>query len=779
MTKAELLAPAGNLEGLRAAIAAGADAVYLGASAFSARASAGFDQAQLKEAIERSHLHGRRVYVAVNTLIKQREWPQLLSLLAQLGELRPDALLVQDLGVLRQIKETLPDLQVHASTQMAVHNAAGAGFLMAAGISRVVAARECSLKDIREMADTGIKVEAFVHGALCVSVSGQCLLSSQIGGRSGNRGRCAQPCRLTYRYGDQEGALLSMRDLNTLEGLPSLLAAGVCSLKIEGRLKRPEYISEVVGIYRAALDLAEDQKALDQPSRYQERLAQIFNRGGFTRGHLFGEEDRALIGRERVSHEGVRIGSVLTARRLGEIVLAECRLEKTLHDGDGLQIRGGEDQEIIYSGPEVPAGQKATLRLRQLPRTGDAVYRLADEAQLARARAAAARLPLIPFEAELALNPDQPARLALTANKAKAAVTGDVPVPARSQPLREESAAAYLGKTGGTPFRLEKLRVSSSGPLFLPAASLNQLRRDGLKALEQALIRSHKAPPSRPWSLPDRANLKDSGAPARRLYALVRSAETYQLLKPSGLAQIIYAPGDFRSGRLEQTLAQLSQDDMLALPPQMRDGPLQEAFGLISRAGHPILISNVSQLALRHERPFIAGEGIPVWNRKAAGVLRMLGAKSICLSRELSGDEINELDPDAPEWILPVYGRAAVMLLNHCPERVKRGLSSHRAGCTLCERGLGLRGKALTDRLQASYPLMPVHFPEGCLITLLHHTPLNLLDRAPRDKSWLLDFTDESPDEALLITKAYHALFRGEQVAQGKPAYGRFLDGVL
>lgn len=775
MTKTELLAPAGNLESLRAAIAAGADAVYLGASAFSARAQVGFDAATLKEAIDFAHFYGRRVYVAVNTLIKQREWPQLTELLEQLSQLKPDAVLVQDLGVLSQIKESCPSLQVHASTQMAIHNAAGARFLLDAGISRVVAARECSLDVVRSMAETGMEIEVFVHGALCVSVSGQCLLSSQIGGRSGNRGRCAQPCRLPYRYKDAEGALLSMRDLNTLEQLPQLLDAGVSSLKIEGRLKRPEYITEVVSIYREALDLAESSKQLDHQEEYQERLSQIFNRGGFTQGHLFKAEDSALIGQGRVSHEGVSIGHIVSARRHGDVVLANCTLDKALHNGDGLQIRGRTDQEMIYSGPEVMAGSTATLRLRQIPQAGDAVYRLADEQQLAKARMQAEKLPQIPFDAELVLMVDQPAVLRLHHHSgASVEVNGAIPSPAQKQPISEASATSFIGKTGGTPFVLNGLTVSSDAPLFLPAASLNQLRREGLVALEQRIVSSYQTPPARPWTLTGKAT-PPPPPEGRRLYALVHSLSTYQTLKQAGGCQLIVSPWDYREGKLEELLDRLDATDIIALPPQMKDGVMMEAFHQIQQAGHQMMLTNVSHLALPHKQPFLVGDGIPVWNNRAAKMLHHLGARAICLSPELAQSEIEELDQDLTEWILPVYGRATVMLLNHCPERVSRGLSHNRAGCRFCDQGQGVRGEGLQDRFQANYPLIPVHFPDGCLILMQHHTPRHLLDRAP-EMSWLMSFHDESPEEALQIVQTYRI---SPIQSTDKPSLGRFLGGVL
>lgn len=237
-----------------AALCNGADAIYLGAAAFGARASAGFSQQELKQVIDLYHFYGRRVYVTVNTLVKQRELDGVRDTLRMLSDLRADAVLVQDLGVLSLIAREFPHLCVHASTQMALHNAAGARLARSLGMRRVVLARECTLDAIRAVADTGVETEVFVHGAQCVCVSGQCRYSGLIGGRSGNRGRCAQPCRLPYTWQGDTRAWLSPRDLCLRDQVKALAEAGVCSLKIEGRLKRPEYVAVVTRAYRGALD---------------------------------------------------------------------------------------------------------------------------------------------------------------------------------------------------------------------------------------------------------------------------------------------------------------------------------------------------------------------------------------------------------------------------------------------------------------------------------------------------------------------------------------------
>ena len=277
----ELLSPAGNREALIAAIACGADAVYLGYTAFGARSYAGnFDADGLHEAVEYAHERGKKIYVTVNTLVKQCETDDLCDVLDLLSGVHVDAVLVQDMGAVRIIQEHYPQLVLHASTQMTINNAQGAQLMKNMGFARVVPARECSLEELRKMADIGIEVEAFAHGALCVAVSGQCLFSSMIGGRSGNRGRCAQPCRLPYSLGDgTSGYLLSTKDLMLIDRIPELRDAGVYSFKLEGRMKRPEYVGVITQAYREALDAAEAHVEYHPSQATIEGLRQVFNRG--------------------------------------------------------------------------------------------------------------------------------------------------------------------------------------------------------------------------------------------------------------------------------------------------------------------------------------------------------------------------------------------------------------------------------------------------------------------------------------------------------------------
>ncbi|KAB3547613.1 MAG: U32 family peptidase, partial [ANME-2 cluster archaeon] len=347
VAKPELLAPAGDTESLIAAVENGCDAVYLGATTLSARASAAnFAPDELADAIDYAHLRGVKAYVAVNTLIKDSETNDAADLLRRLDESGADAVIVQDVGLLSMARSLAPDLPIHASTQMTVHNSEGAGFLQDMGVTRVVLAREMTLDEIKQVRqNTDLEIEIFVHGALCISYSGQCLMSSMIGGRSGNRGVCAQPCRKRYRLRTLPGGrevktdgeyLLSPRDLNTSRILPELIEAGIDSFKIEGRLKRPEYVACVTRIYRGLIDrYAKDPSGYFVTGDESRSLAQVFNRG-FTAGYLTGNPRGKLMSRMRPYNRGIPIGTVIGC----EQNRLRIRLSGTLRTGDGIGVTG-------------------------------------------------------------------------------------------------------------------------------------------------------------------------------------------------------------------------------------------------------------------------------------------------------------------------------------------------------------------------------------------------------------------------------------------------------
>ena len=323
----ELLSPVGDFECLKAAVQNGADAVYFGASSFSARAfAANFDDEALEKAITYAKVRGVKTNLTLNTLIKNNEMSDAIKLAKKAYKYGIDAIIVQDLGLARYLIKNFPGLAVHGSTQMSVHNLEGVLELQNMGFSRVVLSRELSLQEIEYICkNSNIEIEVFVHGALCVSYSGQCLFSSMIGGRSGNRGKCAQPCRLPYEllksdasnlstsHGEttiDKGYLLSPRDLCGLEFLPQLVKAGVSCLKIEGRMKTPEYVATVTRIYRKYLDLAISGNSFDIHENDKKDLLQVFNRGGFSSGHLTTEPNKNLVYKNKSNNMGIYLGTI-------------------------------------------------------------------------------------------------------------------------------------------------------------------------------------------------------------------------------------------------------------------------------------------------------------------------------------------------------------------------------------------------------------------------------------------------------------------------------------
>ena len=768
------------MDALKAAVANGADAVYLGAAAFGARASAGFDDGTLKEALAYCHLRRKKVYVTVNILVKERELDGVRHTLSLLSNLGVDAVLVQDLGVLKICREEYPALPVHASTQMALHNASGVRLLKSLGVQRAVMARECDLEEIRKAANLGLEIEAFCHGALCVSCSGECLFSSMIGGRSGNRGRCAQPCRLPYSYQGKTGAWLSPRDLCARDELKAMAEAGVYSFKIEGRLKRPEYVAVVTRIYRDALDAVLEGRFTPADQKEKESLTQIFSRGGFTRGYSSRERDAAIIDPTRVTPIGVTMGKVKKVYQKGGALLCDVPLIRPLHNGDGLEIG---TQEIRYSGPEVPAGNVAVLRLREKAKEVEEVRRTEDESQLQAARdtfengADMAANP-ISFDAVLTAYPGKPLSLQVTDGESTVSAMGETVQPAQNKALDEASARRSLEKTGGTPFALRLLTVNTANA-FVSASALNALRREALEKLAEARIAAHPRTASSKavFSAPLRA------VPAPRLIVKTQYVSEIPELLKAGAAEVLFQPQDFRSEYLLPLLTNWPEKTRLCLPSQLSESTLQSLKTLTEERNIPVCLSSPGQVKA-FKTGDRTGEGIPVMNGEALRMLSHLGCGSVTLSRELSKQDIQELPLDICELILPVYGRTRLMLLNHCPMRTALGLKTGREQCELCRQGKGALGTALTDRMKADYPLFPLRLPEGCQIELMADKPLHLaglLGGLP-PLSWLLTFTDETKEERTRITAYYAALLRGETppaLLDIRGTAGRFLDGVL
>ena len=787
----ENLAPAGNREALERADAAGADAVYLGYAAFSARAGAGnFDRQELEEAIRYAHLRHMRVHVTVNTLVKDGELEAVTEVLRLLRDLHADAVLVQDLGVLKIIREQFPELAVHASTQMAIHNRTGVSWCKKQGITRAVLARECSLLDeIRKCAEAGIEIEVFGHGAQCVAVSGLCLFSSMVGERSGNRGRCAQPCRMEYSYRGQWGAWLSPRDVCLRDELPELQEAGVTSVKLEGRLKRPEYVSVVTESYRKGLDSLDRGAFEKADEKEKEGLLQIFNRGGFMKGYALGCEDAGVIFPGAVNHQGIRIGKVENA----DGKLARIRLEKDLRNGDGLALRGGKDETgLVYAGPDTAAGGTAMLRLRPDAKVkpGYDVYRLTDAEQIAAAAAKKGRTA--PADLYLRAMPGEALTLTATDGGSTVTVTGETVSAAKTRAATEEELIRNLVKTGETVFTARDVKAETEGA-FVPVSAVNAIRREALEQLAQKRISAFEQAnsefPDRRYQSPvqnfdgckvatvtqirdldscstiHHSELKDTipkGLDIIPPQAYVRTKEQAETAREAGL-RIAWEPEDYRKEALDALKADMQPGDWLKLPDVCEEETLQ---GLRRWASTNkallggIVLGSVGQLGIDWPAVYGAGPAIPVMNRQAAKLLLEEGCAFVTASPELTGAELKELLAGGEPIVTAVYGRTRLMLLHHCPARTALGLAKGHKDCRMCDEGSpdALTGQALEDRKGYRFPLLRQRLPEGCMVQLMNVFPTdNIINSELRERGTnrALVFTTETRNETEAVLEAF------------------------
>ena len=438
MRKTELLAPAGSMESLKAAVNAGADAVYIGGTRFGARAYANnLIEEDMKWAIDYAHLHGVSLYMTINTLLKERELEEdLYNYVKPYYEQGLDAVIVQDFGVLKALSEWFPDLPLHVSTQMTVTGSEGFEFLKDfPNVTRIVTSRELSLEELAHIRNTtDFEIESFIHGALCYCYSGQCLFSSVIGGRSGNRGRCAQPCRLPYEVlehgkrisSDQEKYILSPKDMNTLEILPQLLDLGIDSLKIEGRMKRPEYTAGVVSIYRKYIDKymesgGKDRKILKQDI---QDLEELFRKRGYSQGFYVQHNGRNMMALSAPSNE---------KEETERSAYMDALYEKYVENGKQEKIKG-----------------------------------------------------------ILEISTENPMKLLLQWNQLEVEVFGQTASQPKNRPMTAEDFEKQLRKTGNTPFEFEELKILMDGEVFVPNGAINELRRNGLEALEKAAISKYR-----------------------------------------------------------------------------------------------------------------------------------------------------------------------------------------------------------------------------------------------------------------------------------------------
>ena len=497
MKKIELLAPAGNMDALKAAIQAGCDAVYIGGTNFGARAfSKNFNNEEIVEAIKYAHLYGVKVYVTVNTLIYDNEVDDFLDYIAFIHKNNVDAVLIQDLGMFDLLRKTFPNLELHASTQMHIHNLDGVKIMEKLGMKRIVLARETSIDDIKNIINNcKAEVEVFVHGALCISYSGQCLMSSLIGGRSGNRGTCAGSCRLKYDVVDinnqklnKNSYPLSTKDLNSLEYIGELIAAGVNSLKIEGRMKSKEYVYKVVSIYRKSIDSYYENGKIVINNEDILELKKIFNRN-YTKGFLNNTDNNDIINDYRPNHMGVPVGKIINYRngiatiKLSDRITIGSGLRVISNDGDvGITVNDFYINNILVKSAE--ANEIITIKTNAPVNINDKVVITLDSSLTYKIdKLIGSNLRKVKINGKFVATLNKQCQFCLDDGINKVTVYGNVVNKAVNKPTIKENIISKLNKLGETVYAYDKLDIELDNNVFIPLKELNELRRQAVKEL--------------------------------------------------------------------------------------------------------------------------------------------------------------------------------------------------------------------------------------------------------------------------------------------------------
>jgi putative protease len=747
----ELLSPAGNINALQRAVHAGADAIYLGGLSFGARAyAANFSYDELEQAINYAHTYGVKIYVTVNTLVYQSEKEEWLRHVARLCELGADALIMQDAGMIDQVRQRWPEMPIHASTQMHNHSDAALEYVGSLGAVRAVLAREMTIEQIKELR-CSIEKEVFVHGALCIGSSGQCLMSALTLGRSGNRGQCAQSCRMRYRLLDGAGRavqaagryLLSPKDIAVLEDIRLLLDAGVCCFKIEGRMKSPEYVYQVTKIYAGLLHAAREGRPLKVPPEDIEDLKKLFNRG-FTHGHLLDDKGDALMSIKRPNHAGVPLGTVLSAGHDG-IRLA---LAAPLRQGDGIKFEESDDgffcNRILKDGLLVNAAQSGdvvTLEGKAEAKAGDHAVKTSDVEVIARLSDGPERK--VPIKGRLRALVEQPLHLSIwDADGHTAEAAGESVAEGRTRPSTAEELRDSAGKLGGTPYEFECVEVDTDGQAFVAKSVLNALRREVVQRLTDMRTQIRK-PDMAPYTPPV---LRLDTLPDRPLlHVLIRSEEQLDAVCSLVTGDIYTEDAALYTRRRADCPALRIKTDRLAsvLPPMQRERLLITDHGGL----HVYAPDNDAVL------DYTAG----ALNADALTVYFRSGVHRIALSPELNMDQTAEMlrvffgqYGQLPPVEALVYARHELMALRHCVIRHALG----GAACGRCRR----ERFSLQDDAGRLFPILTT---ERCENRLFEGAPAQKEVGMLRDmgiRHFRVELMDEDADQSKKIVTKYKQL---------------------
>ena len=800
--RVEILAPAGSMECLKAAIAAGADAVYTGGALFGARAYAhNLTEEELLEAIDYVHLHGRRLYLTVNTLIKDREMEkQMYDYLLPYYRQGLDAVIVQDIGLFRFIRKHFPDLPIHASTQMTLTGVDGAKFLEKEGAQRIVTSRELSMAEVKKIADeTELEIESFVHGALCYCYSGQCLFSSFIGGRSGNRGQCAQPCRLLYRTPEAKRPqyLLSLKDICTLELIPEMIESGIYSFKIEGRMKKPEYAAAVAFQYRKYADLylkyyeecpAEEDPAAYAMKKYRVReedrqmLLDLYNRGGFHTGYYHTQNGREMISLNRPNHAGVPAVKVLAKK--GRNVTAKALTDLYPQDIIELPMRKGREKADNYTCKDaVRKGMNV-----QIPVFADTPFKM-DEIWM-RTR----NSTLIDTLREEFVNgkikericgtfrlyPQEKATLTVKCRDAEITVAGEKAQEALSQPMSRERIEKQLRKTGNTEFEFSFLKAEIGEKVFLPMQSLNELRREALETLEKVLCEKYRRSGEVKDPEEDKTELSMEEEVLSGWTASVRTAEQMEVILEEEAIGRIYVdctmfPRIWEKDSYVEWITKVhatGKEIYLVMPYIFRERTRKQyeaAYNRIFGAGWDgILIANYESFAFLKEHGYtgriMTDYNLYEFNQESRKFWKEKGVFEFTAPVELTERELQDLRVKDGEVI--VYGYLPMMISAGCIQKTTRGCLKKSGQTTI------------TDRYRN--PFVVKNECDYCYNILYNYVPLYLGDRMEEvyqigPGRIRLMFTTERQQEVRQILSAY---FEGKELPEGTYTRGHWKRGI-
>ncbi len=773
MKKAEILAPAGTKESVIAAINGGCDAIYIGGKAFNARHYASNpSQNELKDIINICHLRGVKVFITLNILYKEKELNDVLNAVKEVYEYGADALIIQDIGMLSFVREHFPDIKISASTQMTVHSAEGVRLLKRLGADRVVLARELSLDEIIKINSLGDRpeTEVFVHGALCVCYSGRCLMSSLIGRRSGNRGRCAQPCRMDYtllRDGRpvKKGCLLSPKDISGLDILDRIALSGVDSLKIEGRMKDPEYVYETVSVYRKYIDLACPGDNYRPDNADREELTAVFNRGGALSQGYFESFSGSAMMSASPKHSGVEAGEVLSFDRRSGI--CRIRLHKSVSAGDGIEI-WSEPHTGAGINVSAEAGSIISVRIKGSAKKGDRVFRSFDKAlndRLKRHCIRPERRLSVRIRAGIGLEKSFVEFLDYGI-----VYEGEGAEKALNHSLTSEEFTARLCKTGDTPFEFAVEGVSVEDGLYMPVSRLNMIRRSACEMLGRHIIEK-----SRRQSAYHRYE-KTPREKAQKavITALVSTAEQLRACIEAGIRRI-YCPSGMADESTHIMCRERGIELYIALPHITRQG--NAVFYEKYKSCDGYLVRSLGEM--RCEKPVIADYSLNIMNSASADIMRSItGGNIVTLSPELNIPELNgTADKDCE---IVIYGRLPLMTTHQCPAGLYDADKNSSKYCSL--RGND-HAYALTDRTHRSFPVL--RNCSECYALILNSEPIYVLGRAEEliktgAGFMRLEFTDEDYKSCLeLASEHINVIEKGlEPALDIKGTGGHFGRGV-